>query len=119
MMNEQKGTTAFAADDEGEDVYATPSALMELSRLNQTNPNAASVMLTLLSIMGSNGVVQTTQAKVAKHCNSTLQQVEKAIADLAEEGWILSVDASSEPGGSLVCTVNPKLARSEKPEELV
>ncbi|WPN49117.1 hypothetical protein [Pseudomonas sp. P8_241] len=116
-MNEQKGTSPYVADCEGEALYANPSAFMELSRLNRTNPHAVSVMLTLMSIMGGNGVVQTTQAKVAKHCNSTLQQVEKAIADLADAGWIISVDASTEPGGPLVCFVNPDLAKAEKPDE--
>ena len=118
-MNEKKGAIPFAADSEGEDVYANPSALMELGRLNGTNPHATSVMLTLMSIMGGDGAVRTTQATVAKHCNYTLQQVEKAIADLAEARWILSVDASPEPGGSIVCTVNSNVARPEKPEELV
>jgi hypothetical protein len=116
-MNEQKGKSPYVADCEGEALYANPSAFMELSRLNRTNPHAVSVMLTLMSIIGSSGVVQTTQAKVARHCNSTLQQVEKAIADLANAGWITSVDASTEPGGSLVCFVNPGLAKAEKPDE--
>ncbi|MGY2187124.1 hypothetical protein [Pseudomonas sp. SDO5591_S426] len=118
-MNEQNGATPYAADGEGEALYASPSAFMGLSRLNGTHPHATSVMLTLMSIMGGNGVVRTTQARVAKHCNYTLQQVEKAIAELAEAKWILSVDASPEPGGSLVCTVNSNVARSEKPEDLV
>ncbi|MEJ5057943.1 MULTISPECIES: hypothetical protein [unclassified Pseudomonas] len=118
-MNEQNGATPYAADGEGEALYANPSALLELSQLNRTNPHAASVMLTLMSIIGGNGAVRTTQAIVAKHCNYTLQQVEKAVAELAEGKWILSVDASPEPGGSLVCTVNSNVARSEKPEELV
>jgi hypothetical protein len=116
-MNEQKGTSPYVANGEGEALYANPSAFMELSRLNRTNPHTVSVMLTLISIMAGNGVVQTTQAKVAKHCNSTLQQVEKAIADLADAGWIISVDASTEPGGPLVCFVSPDLARAEKPDE--
>ena len=117
-MNEQKSATSHAADCGNEAIYANPSAFVGLSRLNRTNPHATSVLLTLMSIMGGNGVVQTTQATVAKHCNYTLQQVEKAIDDLAEGKWILSVDASQEPGGSLVCTVNPNVARSGKPEEL-
>jgi hypothetical protein len=117
-MNEQKGATPYAADCESEALYANPSAFMGLSGLNRTNPHATSVMLTLMSIMSGNGLVRTTQATVAKHCNYTLQQLEKAVADLAEGKWILSVDASPEPGGSLVCTVNPKVARSHKPEEM-
>jgi hypothetical protein len=116
-MNEQKGTTPDASDGEDEALYANPLALMELSRLNRVNPQAVSVMLTLMSVMGGNGVVQTTQATVAKHCNSTLQQIEEAIADLADIGWIYSVDASTEPGGPLVCFVNSDLVRAEQPDE--
>ena len=119
MLNEQKGTSPYVADGEGESLYANPSAFMELSQLNRTNPHAVSVMLTLMSVMGGGGVVQTTQANVAKHCNSTLQQVERAIADLADAGWIISVDASTEPGGPLVCVVNTDLARTETPDELM
>jgi len=118
-MNALKGKTSYASGDEAEVVYANPLALMELSLLTRTNPHAVSVMLTLMSNMGTNGDVQTTQATVAKHCNSTLQQVEKAIADLIDAGWIHSVDASTEPGGPLVCFVNPDMARAEKPEVLL
>jgi|LNAP01.1.fsa_nt_gb hypothetical protein len=116
-MNVEKGKSPYVPDGEGEALFANPSAFMELGRLNRTNPHAVSVMLTLMSIMGGNGVVQTTQAKVAKHCNCTLQQVEKAVADLADGGWIYSVDASTEPGGPLACFVSPDLARAEKPDE--
>lgn len=116
-MNEQKGASPYAADGENQAVYANPLAFMELGRLNRANPQAVSVMLTLMSITGGNGVVKTTHAKVAKHCNSTLQQVEKAITDLANAGWIFSVDASTEPGGPLSCFVNPDLVKAEHPDE--
>lgn len=116
-MNEQSGSTLYAADGEDEGVYVNALFLGKLSGINRTNPHAASVMLTLMSIMGGNGVIRTTQAKVAKHCNSTLQQIEKAIADLANAGWIYSVDASNEPGGPLECFVNSDLVRAEQPDE--
>lgn len=116
-MNEQKGTTRYAADGEGEALYANPLFLGKLSGMNRTNPHATSVMLILMSKMGGNGSVRVTQATIAKECNSTLQQVEKAIIDLADAGWIYSVDASTEPGGPLVCIVSPDLARVEKPDE--
>lgn len=116
-MNEQNFSTPDAADGEDEDVFANSLFLAELSGMNRTNPHAASVMLILMSKMVGNGSVKVTQATIAKECNSTLQQVEKAIADLADAGWIYSVDASTEPGGPLICTVNSDLARAEKPEE--
>lgn len=116
-MNEKKIAIPYTAEGDGDDVYANPLALMELSRFNRTNPHAVSVMLTLMSIMGGNGAVKTTQATVAKHCKSTLQQVEKAIVDLTDAGWIVSVDASTEAGDPLVCFVNADLVRAEKPDE--
>lgn len=118
-MNEQNASTPYAADGEDEDVFATPLFLGKLSGMNRTNPYATSVMLILMSKMAGNGSVRVTQATIAKGCNSTLQQVEKAIVDLADAGWIYSVDASTEPGGPLVCFVNPDLVRAEKPEEQV
>jgi hypothetical protein len=116
-MNEQNGSTPYAADGEDEGVYANPLFLEKLSGMNRTNPHATSVMLILMSKMAGDGAVRVTQATIAKECHSTLQQVEKAIVDLADAGWIYSVDASTEPGGPLVCVVNPDLARVEKPDE--
>lgn len=118
-MSEQNVSTPYAADGEDEIVYANPLFLGKLSGMNRTNPHATSVMLILMSKMAGNGSVRVTQATIAKECNSTLQQVEKAIADLAEAGWIYSVDASTEPGGPLVCFVNPDLVIAEKPNEQI
>lgn len=118
-MNEQNVSTPYAADGEDEALYANQLFLGKLSGMNRTHPHATSVMLILMSNMAGNGSVRVTQATIAKGCNSTLQQVEKAIADLADAGWIYSVDASTEPGGPLVCFVNPDLVRAEKPEEQV
>ncbi|MNV08049.1 hypothetical protein D3C71_985050 [compost metagenome] len=116
VMNEQNVSTQYAADGEDEAIYANPLAFGKLSGMIRTNPHAASAMLTLMSKMGGNGSVRVTQAAIAEACNSTLQQVEKGIADLADAGWIYSVDASTQPGGPLVCFVNPDLARAEKPD---
>lgn len=115
-MNEQNVSTLFAADGEDEAVYANQLFLGKLSGMSRTNPHATSVMLILMSKMAGNGSVRITQATLAKECNSTLQQVDKAIADLADAGLIYSVDASIEPGGPLVCFVSPDLARAEKPD---
>lgn len=107
------------SDDSGESIYANRKVFGILTELNRTNRTAASVMLTLMARMGADSKVQITQAAVAELCNCTLQQVEKAIDDLAEGNWILSVDASSESGGPLTCIVNTNLARSEKPNDLM
>lgn len=102
----------------GDSLYYTQALFGELSKLNRTNPHTASVMLILVARISDNGAVQVTQAAVAHQCEITLQEVEKAIADLESAGLISSVEASSEPGGSLACVVNPKLARAEKTDEL-
>lgn len=116
-MTNQDVSKPNVSDDEA--VYANQAMFGKLGELTRTNPHAASVMLTLMARMGTNGAVQVTQATVAKLCNYTLQQVEKAITDLAEANWILSVDASPEPGGLLTCILNPSFARSENPDEAV
>ncbi|MDD2049692.1 hypothetical protein [Pseudomonas putida] len=91
----------------------------EVSDLIRTNPKAATVMLTLLANVYSNGVVETTQVLVADQCDMTLKDVGVAIAHLSTVGLICSVEASIEPGGPLTCVVNPGLATAEKPEEYV
>jgi hypothetical protein len=73
-------------------------------------------MFTLLSQIGSNGLVRVTQSTLATLCESTLQQVEQAIADLADAGLIGSVEISTGPGGPFTCVINPDLARVEKPD---
>ena len=114
-MTNQDVSKPNVSDDEA--VYVNQAVYGELSGMNRTNPHATSVMLILISKMAGNGAVRVTQATIAKECNSTLQQVEKAIADLTDAGWIYSVDASTEPGGPLVCFVNPDLVRADKPDE--
>jgi hypothetical protein len=104
-------------DEIGDSLFYNPSLFGELSKLIRTNPHTASVMLTLVAGIGDNGAVQVTQAAVAYQCEITLQEVESAIADLESAGLIDSVKASSEPGGSLACVVNPNFVRAEKPDE--
>lgn len=116
-MTDQTLLRSNVSDEPEKAVYANRVALGKLAELTRTNPDATSVMLTLMAKMEASGVVRVTQATVAKLCNYTLQQVEKALVDLADAGWINSVDASTEPGGPLVCVVNPDLARMERPDE--
>lgn len=105
-------------DEIGESLFYSPSLFGELSKLNQTNPHSAPVMLILVAGIDDDGAVQVTQAAVARQCGITLQEVESAIADLETAGLIRSVQTSSEPGGALACVVNSNLARVEKPDEL-
>ncbi len=106
-----------AADNKKGPVYINLALFEELSRFFRF-PHTVSVMLTLMSNLESNGVVRTTQATVALQCSITLQDVDKAIADLANAGLISSVEVSNEPGGSLSCVMSPDFARSDRPEEL-
>lgn len=117
-MTQRIVTLPAGTDEIGDSLFYNPSLFGELSKLIRTNPHAASVMLTLVAGIGDNGAVQVTQAAVAHQCEITLQEVEKAIAELETYGLISSVEASGESGGSLTCVVNPDLARAEKPDEL-
>ena len=109
---------ASASVDNGP-VYINQVTLGKLAPLMRKNAQVASVMLTMLSEIGSNGVVQVQLQSVAKLCHSTLQQVEKAVADLADAGLISSVDISTELVGSLACVINPDLARMSDPDQQV
>lgn len=107
-----------ATDEIGESLFFNPSLFGELSKLNKTNPHAASVMLILVAAIDDDGAVQATQAAVAGQCGITLQEVVNAIADLEAAGLINSVQTGSQLGGALSCVVNPNLARAEKNGEL-
>lgn len=103
-------------DDIGESLFYNPALYEELGKLNPTNPHSVSVMLNLVAGIDDGGAVQTTKAAVAQQCGITLQEVEKAIADLETVGLISSVETSNESGGSLTCVVSPNLARTEMPD---
>jgi len=103
-------------DEIGESLFYNPALFEELGKLNPTNPHSVSVMLNLVAGIDDGGAVQTTKAAVAQQCGITLQEVEKAIADLETVGLISSVETSNESGGSLTCVVSPNLARAEKPD---
>lgn len=114
-MSERNVTPAL--DTAGGTVYLNPAMLGRLATLTMASPHATTVMFFLMARMAGDGTVRVTQATLAKQCDSTLQQVEKAIVDLADAGWISSVNASAEPGGALVCVINPELAMAEQAGE--
>lgn len=107
-----------ATDEIGESLFYNPALFEHLGNLNQTNPHAVSVMLTLVGDIDERGAVQLDIAAVAQHCEITPQDVTKAIADLAGAGFIGAVQSSTESGELIACTVNPTLARAEVPDEL-
>lgn len=116
-MAEQCVSTNSTTDNEQSNLYFPQALFRTLGDLNRINCKAVSVMLSLISGVGGNGAVQTTQAAVAQQCKISLKAVAKAIADLEDAGLIGSVHASSQPGGVLACVVNVDLARLEKPDE--
>lgn len=65
-----------------------PDALLRMAALTRDNPAAASVVLTILAKAGDDYVLMVSHATLAKLCNLTVPTVEKAVADLIEEGWI-------------------------------
>jgi hypothetical protein len=99
----------------GDVVYVNSSVFGKMAGMIRTSPHSAQVMLTLMTMMDQRGAINTTQGAVAHRCKILLQGVEQAINDLACADLILAVEASPEPGGSLVCLVNPDLVRGEMP----
>lgn len=99
----------------GDAVYVNASVFGTMAGMIRTSPYAAQVMLTLMTMMDKKGAINTTQGAVAYRCKILLQGVEQAISDLTSANLILAVEASPEPGGSLVCLVNPDLVRGEMP----
>lgn len=65
-----------------------PDTLLRMAALTRDNPAAASVMLTILAKAGDDYVLMVSHATLAKLCKLTVPTVEKAVADLIEEGWI-------------------------------
>lgn len=98
-----------------DNIYVNSSVFGKMAGMIRTTPHAAQVMLTLMTMMDQRGAINTTQGAVAHRCKILLQGVEQAISDLASANLILAVEASPEPGGSLVCLVNPDLVRGEMP----
>lgn len=98
-----------------DNIYVNSSVFGKMAGMIRTSPHAAQVMLTLMTMMDQRGAINTTQGAVAHRCKILLQGVEQAISDLASANLILAVEASPEPGGSLVCLVNPDLVRGEMP----
>jgi len=116
-MAEQRFSTNGTTENEQSNLYINQEFFGTLGDLNRINPNAVSVMLSLISGVGGNGAVQTTHEAVAQQCSISLNQVAKAITDLEGAGLIGSVATSSEPGGVLACVVGVDLVRTEKPDE--
>lgn len=72
-----------------------PDSLLKLAALTRDNPAAASVFLTLLAKAGDEYALVVSNATLAKLCKSTVQAVERAIADLVAERLIVVVRTGS------------------------
>ncbi|APE99916.1 hypothetical protein [Pseudomonas putida] len=115
-MSDQYVPTRAASDGDQDKLYVNQTTFAELGSLSLVNPQNVSVMLTLMSVVGSNGIVQVPQAALADHCKITLKELGKAIADLTALGAISSVQLSPERGDLFTCVVSPELVTTEKPE---
>lgn len=116
-MNEQHASIDGAPNDGQSTLYMKRALFGEVADLIRTHPKAATVMLTLVASVISNGAVRTTQAVVADQCDMTLKDVGAAIAHLSRVGLISAVGVSPEAGGLLTCVVRPGFATAEKPED--
>jgi len=117
-MAEQRFSTNGTTENEQSNLYINQDLFGTLGDLNRINRKAVSAMLSLISCVGGNGAVQTTQTAVARQCKISLKEVAKDVADLESAGLIGSVHAGSELGAALVCVVKINIARAEKPDEI-
>lgn len=62
--------------------------LLKMAALTRDNPNAASLLLTILAEVGEESVLIVSEATLAKLCECSLETVERAIVDLVEDDWI-------------------------------
>jgi hypothetical protein len=99
-------------------VYFKPEAMTHMLRLVLSDRSAGAVMLALWSKVGEGGTVRVTQAAIAHECDITLRRLTKELVYLVDGSWIELVDVSIEPGGPLVCTINPVILQMMKPEEI-
>jgi len=65
-----------------------PGRLLKMAVLTRENPNAASLLLTILAKAGEDYMLVVSHATLAKLCEFTVPAAEQAVADLIEEGWI-------------------------------
>lgn len=72
-----------------------PDSLLKLAALTRDNPSASSVFLTLLAKAGDEYALVVSNATLAKLCKTTVQAVERAIADLVAERLIAVVRIGS------------------------
>lgn len=82
-MTEQYVLTNSTTENKQSCLYLNLDLFGPLGDLNRINRNAVSVMRSLISCVGGNVAVQTMQAAMAQQCRINLQEVAKAIADLA------------------------------------
>jgi len=97
-------------------VYFKPEAMTHMLRLVLSDRSAGAVMLALWSKVGEGGTVRVTQAAIAHECDITLRRLSKELTYLVDGSWIELVDVSIEPGGSLICTLNPSVLQMMKHE---
>ncbi|WP_286914156.1 MULTISPECIES: hypothetical protein [unclassified Pseudomonas] len=90
-------------------VYFKPEAMTHMLRLVLSDRSCGAVMLALWSKVGEGGTVRVTQAAIAHECDITLRRLSKELTYLVDGSWIELVDVSIEPGGPLVCTINPSV----------
>jgi hypothetical protein len=100
-------------------VYFKPEAMTHMLRLVLSHRSAGAVMLALWSKVAEGGTVRVTQAAIAHECDITLRKLSKELTYLVDGSWIELVDVSIEPGGPLVCTINPIVLQMMTPEEQV
>lgn len=113
-MTDKDATCNDTSDESEEFAQLDQDELMRLADLTRDNPMAASVMLVLLANVGDEGALVVSQATLAKLCKCSVPTVERAIADLVEEEWIVTVIIGSGPATSLAYFIRSRVVWDER-----
>lgn len=86
-----------------------PSTLLKMAALTRANPNAASLLLTILAKAGEDYMLVVSHATLAKLCEFTVPVVEQAVADLFEEGWINKIIIGSGDPAPIAYVISSRI----------
>jgi hypothetical protein len=115
-MTDTNATGQDASEEGGGcDGFDTDS-LLKMAALTRENPNAASLLLTILAEVGDESVLVVSEATLAKLCNSSVLTIEQAIVDLVEEDWISRMVIGAGEPTPMAYVVNSRMNWSEKGE---
>lgn len=107
-MNEDKSLQEVPEEGGGCGDFE-PGTLLKMAALTRENPNAASLLLTILAKAGEDCMLVVSHATLAKLCEFTVPAVEQAVADLVAEGWINKMIIGSGDPAPIAYVINSRI----------